>query len=106
MGEQSRRWDSVFNRELSTPGFFQTLCLVALLSSHLLAPVVCLHSGLRVSAFVWHVCGRGRAGGGAGGAGRGSPAFLSIAQERNTWVWSGLIVQEWWSLRSPIVTVN
>lgn len=67
VGEQSRRWDSVFNRELSTPGFFQTLYLVALLSSHLLAPVVlCLHSGLRVSACVWHVCGRGRAGGGEG----------------------------------------
>lgn len=35
VGEQSRCRDSVFNRELSTPGFFQTLCLVALLSSHL-----------------------------------------------------------------------
>lgn len=35
VGEQSRCWDSVFNRELSTPGFPQILCLVALLSGHL-----------------------------------------------------------------------
>lgn len=62
VGEQSKRWDSVFNRELSTPGFFQTLCLVALLSGHLQAPVVCFQSGPRASACVWHVCGRGGAG--------------------------------------------
>ncbi|XP_064447424.1 uridylate-specific endoribonuclease isoform X2 [Mirounga angustirostris] len=37
-GEQGRRWDSVFNRELSTPGFSPRLCAsVALLSGHLQA---------------------------------------------------------------------
>lgn len=45
---------TLFNRELSIPGFFQILCLMALLSSHLLAPVVCFHSGLRECS---HVCG-------------------------------------------------
>lgn len=107
VGEQSRHWDTVFNRELFIPGFFQIWCLMALLSSHLLAPAVCFHSGSRERL---HVCGmcvalwgwlsrrQERGGGGS--------VFLSIAYEINRWVWSGLFVREGWSLRRLIVTVN
>lgn len=54
-------------------------------------------------ACVWQGQGRLWRGHGRGG---GRSAFLSIACEINSWVWSGLFVQEWWSLRSLIVTVN
>lgn len=67
---------------------------MALLSSHLLAPGVCLH-----------VCGMCVAGVGLG-VGRGGPAFLSTAQEINSWVWSRLFILEPWSLKSLIVTLN
>ena len=45
-------------------------------------------------------------GEGRGGMGGDSPVFLSIAYEINIWVWSGLFVGEWWSLRSLIVTIT
>ena len=35
-----------------------------------------------------------------------SSAFLSTACAINSWVWSGLFVQERWSLRSCIVTLS
>lgn len=42
---------TLFNRELSTPGFFQILCLEPLLCSSWSL----FHSGLKESACVWHV---------------------------------------------------
>lgn len=90
------------------PGFYQVLCLAALLSSHLCAPGLCVHGGLSICmcgmcvACVWqgqaHCLGRQRGGGKA--------AFPSTAWEVNSWLWSGLCCGAGGSPRSLPVTLS